>query len=468
MDLIIAGGSVVTEREAVKAHVAIDNGRIAGVLELGAALPEAREVIDASGLLVMPGAVDAHTHFTGAHDSPAMEVREGTEGAAAGGVTTVIEMPHSDPPATTCSRFRWKRDLFAANSAIDFALWAGLDGINARELAGLDREGAIAFKGFLCSADPEGRAAEATALPRLDDHALLEAMRAIRLFDGLIGLHAENHSILSGARAALVAVGRQDPLAHAESAPEIAEIEAVGRAMLYAEETGVRCHIVHLSSPRAAEIIEAARSRARVSVETCVQYLMLNEEDLRRSGARARCGPPLRKQPVVDALWSHVRDGRIDALASDHCPYRPEQKEKGERVIWDAAMGLTGVQTSVPMFLAGAVKEHGMSLVKVAKMSATAPARIFGLYPRKGVIAAGADADLALYDPAYEWQIRGSEFRGAGRWSVFDGRSCGCNVVRTLVRGVTVYVDGSSRVRPGFGQWLQRNRSEDVAGKTAG
>lgn len=458
MDTLITGGRIVTESGVLDADLAIAAGRIAGIFAPGRA-PPARETIDAGGLIVMPGGIDAHTHFTGSHDHPAEELREGTRAAAAGGITTVLEMPHSGPPATTLAGFLWKRDLAAAQASVDFGLWAGLDGHNLSALAELDAAGAIAFKGFLCSGDPDGRATDAKGLPALDDDNLIRAMRGVRAFDGLIGLHAENHAILIGAGAEQRAAGRNDARAHALAGPEIAEVEAVARAMLLAEETGVRCHIVHVSSARAAELIRTARTRARVSFETCTHYLVLDEEDLARIGPNARCGPPLRPRATVDALWSAVLAGEADALASDHCPYLPEQKAAGQASIWSAGMGLTGIETTAPVFFSEAVHKRGLPLVDFARMTATGPARIFGLYPRKGAIAVGFDADLALYDPAESWTVRGADFRGLGTWSALEGLTCNGRVVRTLVRGTTVFRDGASVAAPGFGAFVERQRS---------
>ena len=454
MDTLIVGGTVVTETAVLRADLGIASGRIAAILDPASRHPAASETIDASGLLVLPGAIDAHTHFTGSHNRAGEELREGTRGAAGGGVTTILEMPHALPPATTLDGFLRKRALATAESSVDFGLWAGLDGVNLEALPALNTAGAIAFKGFMCSGDPDGRATDPSGLPRLDDDQLLRAMRTIRGFDGLIGLHAENHAMLIGAGAALRAAGRHDAAAHAEAGPEIAEIEAVARVLLLAAETDVRCHIVHLSSARAAALIAAARDRARVSVETCPQYLLLDEDDLIRIGSDARCGPPLRPRAVVDGLWRHVLDGDIDTLASDHCPYLPAQKAAGCESIWLAGMGLTGIETAVPLFFSAAVQDRGMALTEFARMTATAPALRFGLADRKGAIGVGLDADLAFYDPVAQWTIRGAAFRGFGTWSAFEGMACHGRVVRTLVRGTTVYDDGEIKVAPGFGRFV--------------
>jgi allantoinase len=456
MNTLIAGGIVVAGRQAGRAELVLEGGRIAAILSPGEPLPRAHETIDAGGLLILPGALDAHTHFTGSNEQPAAELREGTQGAAAGGVTTILEMPHAVPPATTLPAFLGKRAMAEAEASVDFGLWAGLDGANLAELPALDAAGAIAFKGFLCSGDPAGRATHPSGLPRLSDDALLQAMTAIRALDGLIGLHCENHDMLIGAGARARTLG-QDGRAHAAAGPELAELEAVARVLLCAAETGVRCHIVHLSSARAAALIAERRDPAQVSVETCPQYLLLDEDDLQRIGPVARCGPPLRQRAVVDALWAHVLAGRIDTLASDHCPYPPARKQGIS--IWEAGMGLTGIETAVPLFFSAAVQERGLSLADFARMTAGEPARRFGLADRKGMIAVGMDADLAFYDPAARWTVRGERFRGLGRWSAFEGMECQGQVVRTMVRGVTVYRDGNPHVAPGHGRFLRRRRA---------
>lgn len=459
MDTLIIGGRLVTETGEVDANLAIKGGCIVAVLDPSLPPPDARETIDASGLIVMPGAIDVHTHFTGSHDFPAEELRRGTFGAAIGGITTVAEMPHSAPPATTLDNFLKKKALLAETATVDFALWAGLDGKNLNQLTSMDEAGAIAFKAFLCSGDPLGNATDEKGLPRLNDDSLLRAMREIRTFNGLIGIHSENHDILIGAGDELRRAGRRDIRAHALAGPEIAEIEAVGRVATMAAETGARCHVVHVSSGRAARIIAAARKTARITLETCPHYLILDEEDLVRIGPNARCGPPLRQRPVVEELWDALQDDEIDMLASDHCPYMPEQKVVGHNSIWEAGMGLAGIETSVPMFLAHAYHMRGLTLRKIAYMTATAPAKTFGLYPRKGAIAVGFDADIAIYDINAAWTINGAAFQGYATWSAFEGMRCAARVERTLVRGRTVYDrKGSSQPSPGWGTFVARTK----------
>ncbi len=456
MKTLIINGLVVMETRAEAADLLIEHGKISGVLAPGAITDGVDEIVDAQGLIILPGAIDVHTHFTGSHDFPQQELREGTRGAAAHGVTTIVEMPHSLPPATTLENFTAKRHWLAENCSVDYAMWAGLDGQNLQQLAALDQAGALAFKAFLCSGAASGEATDEKGLPRLDDDGLLRAMRELATFDGLIGVHAENHDILTGAGRELRRAGRKDMRAHAQAGPEIAEIEAVGRVLAVAEETGARCHIVHVSSARAAETIVAAKGRVRASFETCPHYLLLDEEDLVRIGPNARCGPPIRPRPVVDALWQVLLRGDIDIIASDHCPYTPAQKQAGETSIWEAGMGLTGVETLSPMFFSTAHLDRGLPLTEFARMTASGPAKAFQLWGKKGAIAPGFDADLVFYDAQQSWTVEGAKFQGLGKWSAFEGMRCQGKVVRTLIRGVTVYQDDRMQVEPGFGQFVTR------------
>lgn len=437
MDMVVAGGLVVLENDLRPLHIGIKDGRIASLTAADEPVPSAARIVDASGLVVVPGAIDAHTHFTGAHDDYIPEIAAGTRGAAKAGVTTVIEMPHANPPATTLESFLAKKALFEDHAVVDFGLWGGIDGTRLEELKKMNDAGAAAMKGFMCSGRLDGKAGDERSLPMLDDDDLVNAMRAIATFGGVIGLHAENHFIIQGRRAALQEAGRTDARAHAESQPEIAETEAVARAIFLARQTGVHLHVVHLSSSKAAALITEARRDMKVTVETCPQYLVLDEEDLVRIGGIARCGPPIRPSTMTEALWSDVLGGRIDALTSDHCPY-PVARKSGS-VIWDAAMGLTGIETTTPLFFSAAVGDRGMSLIDFARMSSTGPARIFGLYGRKGAIGMGFDADLVLMDPTVKSTVKAESFEGQAKWSAYDGMDYSGAVVDTIIRGVPVY-----------------------------
>lgn len=450
--LRVAGGTVVTEIGETRADVIVRDGVIAGIVAPAGALraggAATDETLDATGLLVLPGSVDVHTH---AYD-PDPQGREGfdtlTRAAAAGGVTTVVEMPMSEPAATSGATFRARVPLIEAKAVVDVAMYGAMThGQPPASLDAMRAAGASAFKAFLCGGSD--------VMPPIDDAELVAALEAARRHGTLLTVHCENDALLRAGVARMHAAGRTDPLAHAESRPPVVEAEATRRAMFLAEQTGAHVHIAHVSCALAAEAIREARARgARVTAETCPQYLVLDEGDLARLGPWATCAPPLRPRPDVEAVWDALRDGTLDLVCSDHCGFTVESKRAGEANIFAAPMGVATIQGMLPVVYDEAVHRRGWSWSEIVTRTGANPARIFGLAPRKGSIAVGADADLALYDPDARWTVRPEEVLHRNKWMPFAGRAVRGRVVRTLVRGVTVFAGGEIRVPGGFGQFL--------------
>jgi allantoinase len=453
---LIQNGQVVLPGKVAEATIVIEDGRIVGIVEPNVEIA-ADEIIDASNLIVLPGAIDAHTHFI--QDDP--EVAEpnpeefegfinGGRAAAAGGVTTVVEMPQANPPTTDGATFRRRRELAGAEAIVDFALWGGVcAGQPESALAEQISEGAAGFKAFMCDSDP--------MFPGINDAQLLSTLEYLKGTPYLFGLHAESDALLQAGLARMESSGRTDPLAHHESRPPIVEIEAVNRAVFFAEMTGGWVHIVHLSTPGAAEIVKQAKARGvRVTAETCPQYLALDHDDLIRLAGFAKCAPAIRDRSLVEQLWDYVADGTLDCITSDHCGYTIESKERGQENIWLAPNGLSGVQTLLPITISEA-RSRGYSWPRIAELIASAPARLWHLDPRKGTIQVGADADLAIVDPDRVWTLSNEELLHANRWSPFVGRQIQGRVVRTLLRGTVVYDDTHPdriKVAPGFGQFV--------------
>jgi allantoinase len=280
------------------------------------------------------------------------------------------------------------------------------------------------------------------------------------------GLHAEDHQLLVDGLNRMREAGRKDPLAHAESRPPLVETVAVNTALLLAAEAGCHVHICHVASPAALALIREARVRGvRVTAETCPQYLMLNTDDLDRLAGFARCAPALREQAEVDAIWEYVLDGTIDLICSDHCPYTIESKHAGHEDIFQAPLGLSGVQTLLPAFFSEAVVKRGLPPERFVAMMAANPARLFGLFPRKGSLAIGADADLTLLDPNATWTVTVSDALHKQKWTPYEGKEITGRVVRTIRRGETIFDDtrqGEARVNaaPGSGKFLRRGYGE--------
>ena len=262
------------------------------------------------------------------------------------------------------------------------------------------------------------------------------------------------------------AEGRTDPMAHHESRPAFVEEEAVHRALYLAAHADVRIQIVHVSSPVSAELVKQEKLRGRpVSMEICPHHLTLDLDDLVRLGPYGVCAPALRERELVERLWSYVLDGTADCLISDHSAYTLAEKEGGWEDIFDALLGCQVIQETVPVVLDEAYHRRGMQLDAFARFASTTPARIAGLYPRKGTLLPGSDADIAIFDLDSEWVVdaRSQQF-SKNPWSPFDGRALRARVVRTLVRGETVYADGEIVAEPGSGRFLSCHDDYSLGG----
>jgi allantoinase len=460
---IVSGGLVVTPSGTTACDVVIEQGRFTGLLE-GSSGIDADERIDATGLVVLPGGIDGHTHFlqddpentdaalAAPHPEEFDGFTNGGRGAAAGGVTTVIEMPQADPSTVTGELYHRKIDLAAHDAVVDYALWGGaIPGRTTSDLADMVEAGAVGFKAFTCNSDP--------TYPGLDDAQLMQTLEFLKDTPVMLGLHAENDALLQRGLAEMRSAGRTDPMAHAESRPPIVEIEAVNRAIFFAERTGGWAHIVHMSSPGSAELIRQAKQRGvRITCETCPQYLALDLDDLARLGPFAKCAPAIRAREEVEMMWRYVADGVIDCLTSDHCAFTAEVKRSGRKDIFDAPNGLAGIQTLVPVFISEA-RRRGLSWERIAQMTSETPALLWHLAPKKGAIRVGTDADLILLDPEGSWEVRGDDLLHTHKWSPFEGRTLQGRIIRTILRGETIYrLDAEEKVLvgAGFGRFVAR------------
>jgi allantoinase len=411
-DLVIRGGFVVDSQGGSYADVVIDAGLISALTPPGDG-GSARRVIDASGLTVFPGAIDAHVHF----DAPGRDDWEGwatgSLAAAAGGVTTVIDMPiDSHPPTINVDAVRSKVASARAASLVDFALWGGLVPGNAHDLQPLLMSGVVGLKAFMCDS---GWA----EFPACGTDVLARGMRATARADLPMAVHCEEQSLL----------GPDD-----NDRPEAAEVVAVGLAGALAAEQGARLHVVHCSS---ADAVREAKRWPRATVETCPHYLALTNHDAARIGPDAVCAPPMRDEANRRRLGQALRAGMVDTIASDHSPCPPQQKEGPTPFA-----GVSGVQTTLSVLLTWAE----LSVAEVNRLR-TAAARLFGLR-RKGILAAGYDADLALVDLHSSWRVGNDTLRCRHARSPFTGETMRGVVVATLVRGAVVYQAGQPATEP--------------------
>jgi allantoinase len=442
---VIHGGTVVTANGRQQLDVVVREGIIAELTS--AATDDDAGRIDASGCVVLPGGVDMHTHLREPSKIDREGFAAGTSSAVAGGITTVGEMPQAQPLVQDLETLAIKRELAEAHSICDIALYSAAVGQSRQEILALYEAGISAMKAYMCESSP--------GYPRLDDPGMLECMETLAQLDLPLIVHAENDELLARGLARMAAAGRTDPMAHAESRPPLVEIEAIARAVRFATHTGARLHVAHVSTPEGAQIVsDAAQAGARVTCETCPQYLLLDHGDLTRLGTWARCAPAIRSRDDVDRLWEYVLDGTISAIGSDHSPYTIAEKEAGIDDIFAAPLGLNVIQVMLPAIRDEAMNRRGMSLEQFVRLSATGPSEVLGLRPRKGAIEVGADADLAIWDLTVEWDVSPEALFSKHRWTPLADRRIQGKVRTTIRRGEIVFDDGIVHGEPGSGEFL--------------
>jgi allantoinase len=438
--VLLHGATVADEARAARRDIWIVDGRIRDVAPGLRERADADEEVDLTGHLVVPGAIDPHVHFEEAGGLEREDFATGTRSAAAGGITTVVDHPLGEPPITTAGLLRQKRDSVAGRAYVDFGLWGGAVPGNAGEFAAMAADGAFGFKAFMIGSEP--------SYPSLDDAQLLEAMCEIARIGSVMLVHAENATIIDRLQAGLRAAGRRDGLAHAESRPPITEIEAAARATTLACHAGCRLQVVHLSTAGAIDVVSSAAARGHpVRSEVCPHFLALTDAELARQGPWAKCTPPLRSAAEVDALWDRVLDGRADFLVSDHAPWLRSEKERGRDDIWAAPNGLVSLQSSNVVTLTEGAR-RGLSLPQFVRLSSSNVARWLGLYPRKGTLRPGSDADLAVYAAGVSDVVRADGLLCKQRWTPYDSRRVSFRLEACMLRGTWVFKEAAIQAGP--------------------
>jgi allantoinase len=425
----ISGRVLQPDGSTRRARVTVADGRIQEWSEPGGRDTGCTDYGDA---LLLPGAVDVHVH-TRSYAGEGIE--RCTRAAAAGGVTTIVDMPYdASGPVDSLAAFQAKVTDVRHEAVIDVALWATVPPRGPiDDVQDLVDAGAAAFKLSTFETHPE-------RFPRIPDAQLLSAFAAIAQAGGLAGVHAENDEIVRAGIAAEQAAGHgADPLAHARSRPPVAEHEAIARCLELARATGVRLHICHVSTARGVELVAAARrDGVDVSMETCPHYLLLDESELERRGGEAKINPPLRKAPLPP-------EG-LDLISSDHVGWPPERKRGPD--IFALASGAPGVELIVPLV------HDELGAAGLVRLVSEGPARRFGLWPRKGSLQPGADADLLVLDPDAEWEIDPARLVTAAGWSPYSGRRVKGRVVAAYSRGRLVWDGERVLAEPGAGSFV--------------
>ena len=430
VDLVIRGAQVVSPDRIFEAAVAIAGERIVAVGH-DDTMPSAREEMRADGLHLLPGAIDSHVHFRDPGYPNKETWRTGSAAAALGGVTTVFEMPNTNPPTGTVEALRLKQKA-AESSYVDFGIHGLLGDDTVERLEELLEAGVTSFKAFVGNTFGN--------LPAPTDGALLVGFEKLAPLGIRTVVHAENSSILFRRQKKMQAAGRIDAMAHLAARPAVAEIEAIGRVLTLAEWTGARVHIAHHSAADSLYLLRAARARGvDVTAETCPQYLLLNTDHMRTLGGVMRLNPPIREPRHNQPLWDALMDGTLDMIATDHAPHAPEEKTRES--IWDCDCGFPGVETQMPLMLTE-VNRGRASLMDYVRWSSVNPAKAWGLYGTKGVIAPGAHADIAFVDMNRAGVLSQNKLQSISKISPWNGRAVRGYPLHTLLRGRFVMRDG--------------------------
>jgi dihydroorotase len=429
-DLLIRGGKVVSPDSVIDACIAIKDGIIIAVGDEGA-MPQARATLDATRMHVLPGAIDVHVHFRDPGYPHKEDFESGTAAAAFGGVTTVFDMPNTIPPTGTAEILAAKHRMAAEKAHVDFGLYGLLGEDTIEHVPALVAGGVIGFKCYM--GNTFGK------IPSPSTGAMLECFEVVAPTGKRISLHAETNSIMERRETRLREAGRTEPLAHIASRPAVVAVEAVSRAAILAEWTGARIHILHISSAEELRPLREAKARGvEITGETCPHYLMLSTDDYARFAGVIRVNPPVREARNQEPLWQALKDGTIDLIATDHAPHSPEEKTRND--IWTVDCGFPGVETQMPLMLTQAnAGRYGIR--DYVRWSAANPAKTFGLYPRKGVIQPGSEADIAVVDFSRDWSIDDAKLQSRSKITPFHGQRVKGLPVHTLVRGRFVMKD---------------------------
>jgi allantoinase len=449
LDLVVRDGKLVTPDGIVRADLAVMRGKIVRIAPVIA--DPTVTTLDAGGRYVFPGIIDSHVHFNEPGRADWEGLATGSAALAAGGGTCFFDMPlNSEPPVLDAAQLREKRALAEEKSCVDFALWGGLVPGNLDKLAGLRDAGAIGLKTFMCNSGVD-------SFPNVDAASLKEGMKRAVKLGLLVAVHAEDEALAAKLTAEQKAKHRTDAKAWLASRPVEVELAAIRTALELAGETGCALHVVHVSSPEGIALIaEAREQRVDVTAETCPHYLLLNDKDVARLGALAKCAPPIRDEKRRLALWSELRAGRIQTVGSDHSPSRPEMKDSANLfAVWG---GIAGCQHGFELLFSECAKTTEQDLPVLAAVLARNVARRFRLDAHKGELAEGRDADFSLIKFGTEHEIHADDLWTRHRISAYVGRKSRARVTHTYVRGCAVYAAGRLTNLPSPGQFLAPRR----------
>jgi allantoinase len=439
--IVVENGKIILAGRLTPANILIENGRIKSVSKRRS--PQVDLHIDAKGRIVLPGLVDGHAHIYDPAFTNREDFESGTSAAAAGGVTTVIEMVLSTP-VDTPERVKAKIEDGKRSSLIDFSFHAGIMNLNnLANIGALASMGVRSFKTFTCRPY------------YADDHTLMSLMRETTMHNSILNVHAEDEDVAQRNYQTLTGGGRRDPMAHLEWKPNVAEERAVRKIVDFAQGLRARLHISHMSTEEGVEIVRKGKRRGvKVTCETCPHYLTFTRRDMKKQGPYLKMNPSLKGPRDLEALWKGLRDGTVDMVTSEHAPGEQAEKEVGWNDIWKAWGGIPSIETMLPVLLSEGVNKHRLSLSQLQRTCCLNPSRIFGIYPKKGAIQKGADADLVIVDLKRKRKVKADELHYKVGWTPYEGWTLKGWPTLVMRKGAILYEEGEIIGKPGNAEFL--------------
>ena len=395
-DLRIVNSKIFSSGELLSAGIAIDNEKIVAIAE-DSKLPDSNRTIDAKGRLVIPGLVDIHVHFRDPGFTQKEDFLTGSQAAAAGGVTTIVDEPNNQPATTTLEALEQKKRIAGQKSVVDFSFSVGLNSRNIQSIPDFVAQGITSFDIF-----ENGIGAE---LSITGVKAVVDALAAVRQANALACMTISIADLNRTAIQELKEQGKNDMNAHGQSWPSLGESLSVARNVLLAKHLGTKIHLRQISSKSALDVLKK-QEKCSVTSEVSPHHLLLTDKKAEELGSYGKVLPPIRRKEDAESLWEALACGMIDIVATDHAPHTKREKDAGTGNIWDAPPGLTGVETMLPLLLTQ-VNKGRISLERMVDATSVRPAQILNLHPRKGAIQVGSDADLVVVDLGREYEIQG-------------------------------------------------------------
>lgn len=442
VDLVLTCAKAYLEDEIVDCSLALDEGRI---LKIGkeANMPKAVAKIDLKNLLVLPGLIDAHVHLRDEGKAYKEDFASGTAAAAAGGFTTVLDMPNNEPVTMSAETLKRRMTIAEGRILVNVGFYSEFPS-RLTEMEKITEAGAIAFKLYMTE--------QVGGLDIDDDAALKEAFETIRKLRTILAVHPEDKKTLDTAINRLKRAERNDIGAYLEAHSESVEVRAIKRILGIAKETNAHVHFCHVSTEKGLKTIcQEKKSTASITCETTPHNLCLSADDLRRIGTSAVTMPPVREKNHIIALWNGIKNGCIDILASDHAPHALEEKKA--RIVWNIKVGVPGLETTLPLLLTE-VKRGRLFLTDIVRLMSRRPAEIFRLKGR-GLLKEGNTADLTVVDTKRKYKIDASKFQSKAKYSPFDGWQVEGKTVKTFANGQLIIDEGEIVSQPGSGKIIR-------------